>query len=59
MKGEEMEGKGSDEAATYVHTYLGAMLDGKGACEDEAGSRIGTTCRTTGAQRKEVVDHGD
>ena len=54
-----MEGKGSDEAATYVHTYLGAMLDGKGACEDEAGSRIGTTCRTTGAQRKEVVDHGD
>ena len=36
--------------------YLGAMFNEEGSCEDEVDSRIGLTCRTIGALRKEVVD---
>ena len=36
--------------------YLRAMFHEEGSCEDEVDSRIGLTCRTIGALRKEVVD---
>ena len=36
--------------------YLGTMFNEEGSCEDEVDSRIGLTCRTIGALRKEVVD---
>ena len=39
-----------------VIKYLEAMFNEEGSCEDEVDSRIGLTCRTIGALRKEVVD---
>ena len=39
--------------------YLGTMFNEEGSCEDEVESRIGVTCRTIGALRKEVVDLKD
>ena len=39
-----------------VMKYLEAMFNEEGSCEDEVDSRIGLTCRTVGALRKEVVD---
>ena len=49
VKGEKIE-------EVKVMKYLGAMFNEEGSCEDEVDSRIGLTCRTIGALRKEVVD---
>ena len=49
VKGEEIE-------EVEVMKYPRAMLNEDGSCEVEVESRIGLTCRTIGALRKEVVD---
>ena len=49
VKGEKIE-------EVKVMKYLGAMFNEEGSCEDEVDSRIGLTCRTIGALRKEIVD---
>ena len=48
--------KGEKIDEVKVMKYLGAMFNEEGSCEDEVDSRIGLTCRTIGALRKEVED---
>ena len=49
VKGEKIE-------EVKMMKYFGAMFNEEGSCEDEVDGRIGLTCRTIGALRKEVVD---